>query len=219
MNREQLVRRIMLQNRHLAIEENITICDSYRIKLSEIRGQIEAKSFDYILIDYLQLIESENEELSGEDMVLPIIRGLRNLARELGIPIIAMSQMNRNDSDDLAEINVSILSQDPYHSPQLAYKSLMKNNGLITHFDFDSDTTEVIDYGDFLSFNDLVMLYALDRSNLDGLNINMLFEAKKNPIKHTFPHLNEILHNTTLCLSGAVDGYCAIYWWFFRRRQ
>lgn len=158
MNREQLVRRIMLQNRHLAIEENITICDAYCIKLSEIRGQIEAQSFDYILIDYLQLIESENEELSGEDRVSPIICGLRNLASELRIPIIALSQMSRNGdfgirSDDLAEINVAILTRstsDSYH--QLLYEPCIGNNSLITHFNFDSDTTEVIDhYGEFLS--------------------------------------------------------------------
>lgn len=158
MNREQLVRRIMLQNRHLAIEENITICDAYCIKLSEIRGQIEAQSFDYILIDYLQLIESENEELSGEDRVSPIICGLRNLASELRIPIIALSQMSRNGdfgirSDDLTEINVAILTRstsDSYH--QLLYEPCIGNNSLITHFNFDSDTTEVIDhYGEFLS--------------------------------------------------------------------
>lgn len=203
MNREQLVRRIMLQNRHLAIEENITICDAPAIKPSEVRSQLETQSFDYILIDYLQLMSVENRELPGEDEVSSIVCGLKNLAGEFGIPIIAMSQISRNGdfgicSADLAEINVDILSRDPSNSyHQLLYKSHIGNNGLITHFYFDSDTIEVIDYyGDFLSFNDLVILYALDRPNLDGLNINMLFEAKKNPIKHTFPHLNEILHNT-----------------------
>lgn len=61
----------------------------------------------------------------------------------------------------------------------------------------NSDTIEVIDYyGDFLLFNDLVIIYALDWPNLAGLNINMLFAAKNNPIKHTFPYLKAILHNT-----------------------
>lgn len=121
----------------------------------------------------------------------------------MDIPIIALSQTSRNGdlgirSGVLAEINVAILSSppsNPYH--QLVYKSYMGNNSHITHFYFDPDTIEVIDYyGDFLSFNDIVILYALDRLDLDGLNINMLFEAKKNPIKHTFPYLNEILRNT-----------------------
>ena len=203
MTREQLVRRIILQNRHLATEENITICDAPAIKLSEVRNQLETQSFDYILIDYLQLMKAENRELSDEDEVSSIICGLKNLAREFEIPIIALSQTSRNGdlgirSGVLAEINVAILSSppsNPYH--QLVYKSYMGNNSHITHFYFDPDTIEVIDYyGDFLSFNDLLILFALDRPNIDGLNINMLFEAKKNPIKHTFPHLNTILHNT-----------------------
>lgn len=156
MTRKQLVRRIMLQNRHLATEENITICDAPAIKLSEVRNQLETQSFDYILIDYLQLMKAENRELSDEDEVSSIICGLKNLAREFEIPIIALSQISRNcdfriRSADLDEINVAILSRvpsDPYH--QLMYKSHMENNSLITHFYLDSDTLEIIDYyGDF----------------------------------------------------------------------
>lgn len=56
-------------------------------------------------------------------------------------------------SDDLAEINVAILTRstsDSYH--QLLYEPCIGNNSLITHFNFDSDTTETIDrYSEFLS--------------------------------------------------------------------
>lgn len=206
MTKEQLIKRIMRQNKHMTIEENITICDTPFAKMSDVRSQFELQSSDYILIDYVQLMKAENKELSGEDEVSSIVCELKNLARELRIPIITLSQISRNGdfgirSDDLAEINVAILSRATSDSShQLLYKSSIGNISLITHFYFDFDTIEVTDYYDndikSLSFNDLVILYALDRQNLDGLNINMLFEAKRNPIKHTFPYLNAILHKT-----------------------
>lgn len=203
MTKEQLIKRIRLQNEQIAIGENIVIDDISQAKPSYVRSQLETKSFDYILIDYIQLMEVDNQELPREEVVSSIVCELKKMAIELDIPIIALSQTSRNGdlgirSGVLAEINVAILSSppsDPYH--QLMYKSHMENNSLITHFYLDSETLEVIDYyGDFLSFNDIVILYALDMLDLDGLNINMLFEAKKKPIKHTFPYLNEILRNT-----------------------
>lgn len=116
MDREQLLKRITRQNMRMTIGENITICDTPFAKMSDVRSQFELQPSDYIIIDYAQLMEAENKELSGEDEVSSIICGLRNLARELRIPIIALSQMSRNGdlgirSDDLAGINVSILSR------------------------------------------------------------------------------------------------------------
>lgn len=200
MTKEQLIKRIRLQNEQIAIGESIVIDDISQTKPSYVRSQLETKSIDYILIDYIQLMEADNQELSREEIVSSIVCELKKLAIELDVPIIALSQTSRNGdlgirSGILAEINVAILSRsNSYH--QLIYKSYMGHNSYITHFYFDHDTTEVIDYyGDFLSFNDLLILFALNRPNID-VNINMLFEAKKNPIKHAFPHLNTILHNT-----------------------
>ena len=200
MTKEQLIKRIRLQNEQIAIGESIVIDDISQTKPSYVRSQLETKSIDYILIDYIQLMEADNQELSREEIVSSIVCELKKLAIELDVPIIALSQISRNGdlgirSGILAEINVAILSRsNSYH--QLIYKSYMGHNSFITHFYFDHDTTEVIDYyGDFLSFNDLLILFALNRPNID-VNINMLFEAKKNPIKHAFPHLNTILHNT-----------------------
>lgn len=148
MTEEQLIKRITLQNEQIAISENIVICDTPFAKMSDVRSQFELQPSDYIIIDYIQLMEAENKELSGEDEVSSIICGLRNLARELRIPIIALSQMSRNGdfgirSDDLPEINVAILTRstsDSYH--QLLYEPGIGNNSLITHFDFDSNTTD-----------------------------------------------------------------------------
>lgn len=47
----------------------------------------------------------------------------------------------------------------------------------------------------FLSFNDMVALYALDRPYID-ISISMFFQARKNPVKNSFPLLDEILQDT-----------------------
>jgi replicative DNA helicase len=48
-----------------------------------------------IVIDYLQLIEPENRRDPRQEQVAQISRRLKFLARELGIPVIALAQVNR----------------------------------------------------------------------------------------------------------------------------
>ena len=202
IGREQLVKRIMLQNSlHLAIEENIAICDAPAIKSSEVRSQFEAQTFDYILIDYLQLMKADNSGLSYEEGMTSIVCDLKEMAREFDVPIIALSQtpgkgcLRDAQHVGLTGINVAILSR--VSETQMVYKFFKGDKECITHFFFSEYVKEVVDiYGDFLSFNDLVILYPLNRLDMDDFNINMLFEAKKNPIKHTFPHLDTILRDT-----------------------
>ena len=73
---------------------NLSIQD---IKLKTQRIFFEQKMIGLIIIDYLQLVESYDtfsdnrvEELSK------ITRGLKNIAREFKVPIIALSQLSRN---------------------------------------------------------------------------------------------------------------------------
>ncbi len=80
---------------------NLHICDESGITLSEIRSKCRKlkieKGLDLVIIDYLQLMsggggrkgESRQQEISD------ISRGLKILARELDIPVIALSQLSR----------------------------------------------------------------------------------------------------------------------------
>lgn len=52
-----------------------------------------------VVVDYLQLIEPDNRRDSRQEQVSVISRRLKNLARELQIPVLALAQLNRSSED------------------------------------------------------------------------------------------------------------------------
>ncbi|MBI0121281.1 replicative DNA helicase [Lactobacillus sp. M0398] len=79
---------------------NIYIDDTPGIKMSEIRAQSrrlakEKGNLGLIVIDYLQLIEGPHSE-SRQQEVSAISRQLKKLAKELHVPVIALSQLSRS---------------------------------------------------------------------------------------------------------------------------
>jgi len=78
---------------------NIYIDDTPGIKISEIRARCrklaqEKGNLGLILIDYLQLIEGTGHE-NRQQEVSEISRQLKKLAKELKVPVIALSQLSR----------------------------------------------------------------------------------------------------------------------------
>ena len=159
MDKEQLDKRIILQNNHAATGENFVICDTRAAKVGDVRRLARNQSFDYILIDYIQLMSADDQESSREEEVSSVVCDLKKLARELDLPIIALSQVNRIGNglreiqpDDLTDTNVAILFRDIYQPIQMVYKSYIKGKVRITHFHYNLDSTEVTDYyGDSIS--------------------------------------------------------------------
>lgn len=77
----------------------IYIDDSAGIRVSEIRAKCrrlkqERPDLGLIVIDYLQLIEGNGRE-NRQQEVSEISRQLKKLAKELGVPVIALSQLSR----------------------------------------------------------------------------------------------------------------------------
>ena len=56
------------------------------------------EKLDLIIIDYLQLMEGSTSE-SRQQEIAAISRGLKGIARELGVPVIAISQLSRKVED------------------------------------------------------------------------------------------------------------------------
>jgi replicative DNA helicase len=67
-----------------------------RAKARRLHHQLEAKGgLGLIIIDYLQLMRHEGRVESRVEQVGQISRGLKGLARELNVPVIALSQLSR----------------------------------------------------------------------------------------------------------------------------
>ena len=73
-------------------EGNIT---SLRYLVHRIKEYVKNKKVKLVMIDYLQLVTSSNKSGSREQEVSKVARTLKNLAKELNITIIALSQLNR----------------------------------------------------------------------------------------------------------------------------
>ena len=81
-------------------ELNFHIDETPAIKINDLKSKARKlkveHGLDLIVIDYLQLITTNNQNLSRHLEVSEISRELKALAKELNIPIIALSQLSRS---------------------------------------------------------------------------------------------------------------------------
>lgn len=80
-------------------EANIYIDDSPSLTVADIRAKCrrlkQEKGIGLILIDYLQLIQGRGRGDNRQQEVSEISRTLKQIARELNVPVIALSQLSR----------------------------------------------------------------------------------------------------------------------------
>ena len=81
-------------NEILAKEDNVfTITGTQTV--SSIRAAVKREGYQVIVIDYLQLIQSISKRNNRASEVGDISRGIKGIATEFNIPVIALSQLNR----------------------------------------------------------------------------------------------------------------------------
>lgn len=78
--------------------------------VSEIKSRCKLQNFDVVGIDYLQLIRSEKNYGNRASEVGDISKSIKAMAMELKIPIIVLSQMNR-ENDENKEPNITDLRE------------------------------------------------------------------------------------------------------------
>ena len=81
-------------------EAKIFIDDTAGISVLEMRAKTrrliaEQKKLDLIVVDYLQLMSGSRRTESRQQEVSAISRELKGLAKELGVPVVALSQLSR----------------------------------------------------------------------------------------------------------------------------
>ena len=62
----------------------------------QIRGKIVRDRLDVVFIDYLQLIRNQNPKFSEYERVTYASSALKNIATDLNVTVVALSQLNRN---------------------------------------------------------------------------------------------------------------------------
>ncbi len=89
----------VLQTYH-NLKTNLYIDDSSELSILEIRAKARRMKMDFgidlIIIDYLQLVRGPENSERRDLEVAYVSRGLKALAKELDIPVIACAQLNRS---------------------------------------------------------------------------------------------------------------------------
>ena len=80
-------------------EASIYIDDSPQLRCLDIRSKVRRlhfeRSIDLIIIDYLQLLQGNGRSETRVQEISKITRDLKTLARELNVPVLAVSQLSR----------------------------------------------------------------------------------------------------------------------------
>ena len=127
-------------------ESEIYIDDTPGISISEIRAKCRKlkleKNIGLVVIDYLQLVQASNKRFgSREQEISEISRSLKILAKEIDVPVIALSQLSRAAEQrpdhrpmlsDLRESGaieqdsdiVMFLYRDDYYNPESEKKNI-----------------------------------------------------------------------------------------------
>ncbi|SHK51992.1 replicative DNA helicase [Tepidibacter formicigenes] len=199
MSKEQLIQRMLSAQSHIELNKlktgnldeddwpklieamgvlskaNIYIDDTPGITIMEMRSKCRKlkieKGLDFVLIDYLQLMEGDSKSESRQQEISKISRSLKILAKELNCPVVALSQLSRAPElradhrpilSDLRESGaieqdadiVMFLYRDEYYHPD----SEKKNIGeviIAKHRHGETGTVELAWLGEFQKFHNL----------------------------------------------------------------
>lgn len=97
-------------------EANIWIDDSSQVTINQLRAisrRIFARNegMSLIAVDYLQLISGSDPKMQREQQIAEISRGLKGLAKELNVPVIVLSQLNRDSEKEKRKPKLSDLRE------------------------------------------------------------------------------------------------------------
>lgn len=91
------------------------IDDSGHLTIVELRAKARRlharQNLGMVIIDYLQLISGLDNRVQREQQIAEISRGLKAMAKELGVPVIVLSQLNRESEKEKRQPRLSDLRE------------------------------------------------------------------------------------------------------------
>ena len=102
----------LIESAGVIAKSNLIIDDTPGISIAELRSKCRKYKLEHnlsiIIIDYLQLMSGRGKSESRQQEISDISRSLKSLARELNVPVVALSQLSR------------AVEQRPDHRPMLS---------------------------------------------------------------------------------------------------
>lgn len=160
-------------------QTGIVIDDTPGISVMEIRAKCRKlkmeKNIGLVIIDYLQLVQASSRAGSREQEIAEISRSLKILAKEINVPVIALSQLSRAPEQrpdhrpmlsDLRESGsieqdadiVMFLYRDDYYNPDTEKKNIAEVI-IAKHRAGSTGTVELAWLGNYTKFANLAKDY------------------------------------------------------------
>lgn len=90
----------LIRGAEIMYDAPIFIDDTPGVNINELRAKVrrlkQEHNLGLLVVDYLQLMSGSSKSASREQEISEISRGLKGVAKELHIPVIALSQLNRS---------------------------------------------------------------------------------------------------------------------------
>lgn len=143
-------------------KQPLLICDRGGMNIHQIRTQARRwvldRKIEVLIIDYLQLTDSGKKHGNREEEVAYVSKTIKAMAMELGIPIVALAQLNRASESEGREPRMSDL----------------RNSGAVEQ---DADKILLMHKKDEETINSVVQVFiAKNRSGEAGSKIDLLFK-------------------------------------------
>jgi len=161
------------------VEAPIFIDDSSNLSVIEIRAKARKLKAEHglglIIVDYIQLIQSYKRNENRTQELSEIARGIKSLAKELHLPVIAISQLSRaaeatgskipmlshlRESGELEQVAdvVIFLYREDYYDPERARREGKENVALVRvakHRNGPTDDLELFFHKEYGRFDNL----------------------------------------------------------------